>query len=205
MQRGTPRFDPWVRKIPWRRKWQPTPVLLTENLHGLSPEEPGRRQSMESQRVGHDWAISLTFKPSSYLWGLRAWGGGVRGVLLQCLTSVLPRKGKKKEKKNSDFANSHHISVGIYTMAALTDFKLPTWSPLAYSIPENVTVAPWCEPPPLRDSPLDLIALLIRNTQFNAVLLGKCPFQAQRIEEDAILSPNQYLPSLVLYARTEAS
>jgi len=21
-------FDPWVGKIPWRRKWQPTPVLL---------------------------------------------------------------------------------------------------------------------------------------------------------------------------------
>ena len=21
------RFDPWVRKIPWRRKWQPTPVF----------------------------------------------------------------------------------------------------------------------------------------------------------------------------------
>ena len=24
-------FDPWVRKIPWRRKWQPTPVFLSEN------------------------------------------------------------------------------------------------------------------------------------------------------------------------------
>ena len=23
----TLRFNPWVRKIPWRRKWQPTPVL----------------------------------------------------------------------------------------------------------------------------------------------------------------------------------
>ena len=23
-----PGFSPWVRKIPWRRKWQPTPVLL---------------------------------------------------------------------------------------------------------------------------------------------------------------------------------
>ena len=23
-----PRFDPWVRKIPWRRKWQLTPVSL---------------------------------------------------------------------------------------------------------------------------------------------------------------------------------
>ena len=24
-------FDPWVEKIPWRRKWQPTPVFLPEN------------------------------------------------------------------------------------------------------------------------------------------------------------------------------
>ena len=24
-------FDPWVRKIPWRRAWQPTPVVLLEN------------------------------------------------------------------------------------------------------------------------------------------------------------------------------
>ena len=29
-----PRFDPWVRKIPWRRKWQPTPVLLPGKSHG---------------------------------------------------------------------------------------------------------------------------------------------------------------------------
>ena len=28
MQRRRPGFNPWVRKIPWRRKWQPTPVLL---------------------------------------------------------------------------------------------------------------------------------------------------------------------------------
>ena len=21
-------LDPWVRRIPWRRKWQPTPVIL---------------------------------------------------------------------------------------------------------------------------------------------------------------------------------
>ena len=26
--------DAWVRKIPWRRKWQPTPVFLPEELHG---------------------------------------------------------------------------------------------------------------------------------------------------------------------------
>ena len=28
-------FDPWVGKIPWRRKWRPTPVLLPGKFHGL--------------------------------------------------------------------------------------------------------------------------------------------------------------------------
>ena len=27
-------FNPWVGKIPWRRKWQPTPVLLPGEFHG---------------------------------------------------------------------------------------------------------------------------------------------------------------------------
>ena len=29
-----PRFNPWVKKIPWRRKWQPTPVFLPGEFHG---------------------------------------------------------------------------------------------------------------------------------------------------------------------------
>ena len=28
------RVDPWVRKIPWRRKWQPTLVILLGEFHG---------------------------------------------------------------------------------------------------------------------------------------------------------------------------
>ena len=27
-------LDPWVRKIPWRKKWQPTPVFLPGESHG---------------------------------------------------------------------------------------------------------------------------------------------------------------------------
>ena len=27
-------FAPWVRRIPWRRKWQPTPVCLPGEFHG---------------------------------------------------------------------------------------------------------------------------------------------------------------------------
>ena len=29
-----PGFDPWVGKIPWRRKWQSTPVFLSAKFHG---------------------------------------------------------------------------------------------------------------------------------------------------------------------------
>ena len=28
------KFDPWVRKTPWRRKWQPSPVFLPGESHG---------------------------------------------------------------------------------------------------------------------------------------------------------------------------
>jgi len=27
-------FDPWVRKIPWRRAWQPIPVFLPAKSRG---------------------------------------------------------------------------------------------------------------------------------------------------------------------------
>ena len=27
-------FKPWIRKIPWRRKWQPTPLFLPGKSHG---------------------------------------------------------------------------------------------------------------------------------------------------------------------------
>ena len=42
-------FDPWVRKIPWKRKWQPIPVFLPEESHG-------QRSPMELQKVRHVWS-----------------------------------------------------------------------------------------------------------------------------------------------------
>ena len=33
-QCGWPGFDPWVGKILWRRKWQPTPEFLPGEFHG---------------------------------------------------------------------------------------------------------------------------------------------------------------------------
>ena len=37
-------FNPWVRKIPWRRKWQPTPVVL-----------PGKSRGQRSIAVCSPW------------------------------------------------------------------------------------------------------------------------------------------------------
>ena len=34
MQCGRTWFNSWVRKIPWRREWQPTPVFLPGEFHG---------------------------------------------------------------------------------------------------------------------------------------------------------------------------
>ena len=33
LQCRRPGFNPWVRKTPWRRKWQPTPVFLPGESH----------------------------------------------------------------------------------------------------------------------------------------------------------------------------
>ena len=45
------RFDPWVRKIPQRRRWQPTPIFLTGESHGqrnLADYSPwGRKEMIE--------------------------------------------------------------------------------------------------------------------------------------------------------------
>ena len=45
-------FEPWVGKIPRRRKWQSTPVFLPGKSHGL--RSLAGYHYMGSQRVGHD-------------------------------------------------------------------------------------------------------------------------------------------------------
>ena len=43
-------FNPWVGKIPWRRKWQPTPVFLPRESHeqrSLAGYSPRGRKKMD--------------------------------------------------------------------------------------------------------------------------------------------------------------
>ena len=48
----------WIFGISWRREWQSTPVFLPGEFHERGGE-PGRLQSMESQRIRHDWVTNI--------------------------------------------------------------------------------------------------------------------------------------------------
>ena len=59
------RFDPWFRKMPWRRKWQATPVFLPGESHGQ------RRlvgDSLWGRRVRHDRAQAYQMANTSQGW-----------------------------------------------------------------------------------------------------------------------------------------
>ena len=53
------RFDPWVREILWRRKWQLTPVFSPRSPVDRGPWQGTvhmyNKEYKGSQRVGHDW------------------------------------------------------------------------------------------------------------------------------------------------------
>ena len=48
-------FEPWVGKIPWKRKWQLTPVFLPGESHGQR-SLVGLHTVHRGRRVRHDWA-----------------------------------------------------------------------------------------------------------------------------------------------------
>ena len=67
------RFDPWVRKIPWKREWQPTPVFLPGKYHG-------QRSLVGYSPWGHK-ELGMTEQLSTYL-----------SVLLIAFKSKIPSK-----------------------------------------------------------------------------------------------------------------
>ena len=66
-------FDPWVRKIPWRRKWQPTLVFLPGAFHGqrsLVGYNP-RGHKRQQQQTKSDNRPSVRMSPGDSEWTLR--------------------------------------------------------------------------------------------------------------------------------------
>ena len=68
-------FNSYIRKIPWRRKWQPTPVFLPRKIPWT--QEPGGPKSIGLQRARHNW---VCMKCTNRRVGA-ARGGGTPGKL----------------------------------------------------------------------------------------------------------------------------
>ena len=86
LQCGRPGFDPWVRKIPWRRERPPTPVFWPREFHGLySPR--GRKESDSTGRLS--LSLSRNRRPSCFCrLHLRQSVLGIMGVGYLMLTLI---------------------------------------------------------------------------------------------------------------------
>ena len=102
-------LDAWVRKIPWRRKWQPTPVFLPGNSHGQRSLAGYSPRGHEDSSMTSDWAHVHMRDQRCSLWarrggdsffkeagegtfGLWGWGGSRAGS---------GERRKRKEGKGS--------------------------------------------------------------------------------------------------------
>ena len=62
-------FHPRVKKIPWRRKWQPTPVFLPEESHGqrsLATMVHGTTESCTAERLSTP-SLYMSLRVSVYI------------------------------------------------------------------------------------------------------------------------------------------
>ena len=73
-----PRFDPWIRNIPWRIEWLPIPVFLPEEFHGQRSLEGcyspwGRKESDMAEWLAlllSPGILSPSFHLERKLWSL---------------------------------------------------------------------------------------------------------------------------------------
>ena len=104
-----PRFDPWVRKIPWRRKWQSTPVFWPGESHGQ------RSLVGYSPRGGKEWDTTERLSMHACQWSscpgpssasgrnqlsLEEEGGEVGGA--PRVTWLVPAEGRSRGSPQED-------------------------------------------------------------------------------------------------------
>ena len=78
-QCGRRRFDPWVRKIPWRKKWQPTPVFLPRTFHAqrslvgsrrTGPNQVTKQAHTRATLLAQGCTQRLSSFPDPFIWAI---------------------------------------------------------------------------------------------------------------------------------------
>ena len=100
-----PGLDLWVRKIPWRRKWHPTPVFLPGKSHGdrslviYGPQGLKELDSTEHACPLSRSNIQIILTCSSGVWGriflpLGHWNGRGTLCIASCRTAPVGQGGR---------------------------------------------------------------------------------------------------------------
>ena len=111
LQFRRPRLNPWIRKIPWRREWQPTPVFLPGEFHGqrsLMGYSPWDRKELDTtEQLTHATRrlCDLTENPDSQhdwswsqIWNWHLW---LTPCLCKMKTMKFPSLWGGKDTNNS--------------------------------------------------------------------------------------------------------
>ena len=129
-------FDLWVGKISWRRKWQPTPVLLPgksrerRSLVGCSPW--GRWGSDTTERLHFHFSLSCT--------------GEGNGNPLQCSCLENPRDGRAWWTAVCGVTQSRTRLKWLSCSSSHRRLK-SLWMTCMPGDPWNVTMSPFWTPP----------------------------------------------------------
>ena len=106
-------FDPWVRKIPWRRERLPTPIFLPGEFHG---QRSLVGHSSWGHRVEHNWVTNMfTFSLSEDRCSLLTWEFNLPFFSLEKQTrQSIPRVGAshwaERAGPGACFTNLGHLA-----------------------------------------------------------------------------------------------
>jgi len=117
------RFDPWMGKIPWRRKWHPTPAFLP-TLASLPGKSHGQRSlAGYSPKVAKswtrmsDWACMHACLILSWR-DMASWLPYISNII-PCFDKVCPPWGETEGREYNSVGNEHS------TLGAGTTFLPP--------------------------------------------------------------------------------
>ena len=141
LQCRKPGFDSWVGRIPWKRKWQPSPVLLPGKSHGrrilVGCSPWGRKELDTTERLHfhfHKWMQNrsvphyYTEGTEQFLWLSCLWtqvlvsphwitilwgwaAGGMLDNLQWCVTTIVSHRWRLRRSPGTQQEESHQVSV----------------------------------------------------------------------------------------------
>ena len=123
-------FETWLQKIPWRRKWESTPIFLLGESHGQR-SLGGLHRGLH--RAGHDWAcmhlwVTSDFSPSSIMLQWASLYIHLRGFLgLFCALYYFRISSSRK--------SLFKILLGISKLSSSWFYQTPLPQAVQYSFP----------------------------------------------------------------------